>query len=76
MAKSFWYLLISTDTDIYQPGVTPGEGGVTSHEEADQQSENYQFCLHSHCPENRYVDISKQVHLEIDNKQLGPRIGI
>jgi len=35
-----------------RPGVTPGEGGVTSHEEADQQSENYQFCLHSHCPEN------------------------
>ena len=31
---------------ILLPWVTSGEGGVTAHEEADQQSENDQFCLH------------------------------
>ena len=30
----------------YRPWITSREGGVTSHEEADQQSENDQFCLH------------------------------
>ena len=34
----------------WRPWITSREGGVTSHEEADQQSENDQFCLHPEIP--------------------------
>ena len=30
----------------YRPWIISREGSVTSHEEADQQRENDQFCLH------------------------------
>ena len=43
---------------ILLPWVTSGEGGVTAHEEADQQSEYDKFCLTLHLDLNVWIKLN------------------